>query len=486
MIFKKNKKMKKHIYRLLLIVPILFSSCNEDRLDLGPEVGDEYNGSLNTEDQMARVVQGIYPKLGSSSNFGADILIQGELLSDNIFVSNAAGDIAYINTDAFAWHAENSPFGQYRGLYDVVQQANLVLNDTNVPINDNVIALKGEAKIARALAMFYLVQGFSPNPTSGVNQEYGIPIKVDIYHPVTTVGRSTVDEVYDFIIKDLTEGVEDMAMSSRQEKIYLSATAGKYLLSKVYLTRGKSGDYQKSIDLVDNILKESSNYSIIETGGLLNYFTSRDLSLLENQPETIFEISQTSISNLSINNHPGQYYTFNASKRRLMLRTSLYNTMVNTKDARLNLFQTAQAPTVDEPKGVWLKKVPQATSDGQNTANVKVFRMTELLFVKMEALAKLGKKTEALTLLNDFALTRKSSVYSGNDIIADILTEKQKEFIGEGLRFYDLKRNNLPIIKSSNCRGNICEVPANDKLFVFPIPIGEIDRAPEMKQYPGW
>ena len=93
---------------------------------------------------------------------------------------------------------------------------------------------------------------------------------------------------------------------------------------------------------------------------------------------------------------------------------------------------------------------------------------------------------QALTLLNEFALTRKSSVYKGDDIITDILTEKQKEFIGEGLRFYDLKRNNLPIVKTSNCNGNICEVSANDKLFVFPIPIGELDRAPEMNQYPGW
>ncbi|MGV0936791.1 RagB/SusD family nutrient uptake outer membrane protein [Empedobacter falsenii] len=478
--------MKKHIYRLLFIVPILLSSCSEDRLDLIPEVGDVYDGNLKNEDQMAQVVQGIYPKLGSGSNFGADILIQGELLSDNIFVSNASGDIAYVNTAAFAWHSGNSPFGQYRGLYEVVQQANLVLNDTNVPINDNVLSLKGEAKIARALAMFYLVQGFSPNPTSGVNQEYGIPIKNDIYDPQKTVGRSTIDEVYDFIIRDLTEGIEGMANSSRQDKIYLSATAGKYLLSKVYLTRGKSGDYQKSIDLVDDILKSSSNFSMIEASGLVNYFTSKEISLLENQPETIFEISQTSISNLGINTHPGQYYTFNASKRRLMMRTSLYNTMNSTKDVRLSLFQTAQAPTVDDPKGVWLKKVPQSTSEGANTANVKVFRMTELLFIKMEALAKLGRKSEALTLLNEFALTRKSSVYKGDDIITDILTEKQKEFIGEGLRFYDLKRNNLPIVKTSNCNGNICEVSANDKLFVFPIPIGELDRAPEMKQYPGW
>ena len=71
------------------------------------------------------------------------------------------------------------------------------------------------------------------------------------------IGKST-----DFIIRDLTEGIEGMANSSRQDKIYLSATAGKYLLSKVYLTRGKSGDYQKSIDLVDDILKSSSNFSM--------------------------------------------------------------------------------------------------------------------------------------------------------------------------------------------------------------------------------
>ena len=66
----------------------------------------------------------------------------------------------------------------------------------------------------------------------------------------------------------------------------------------------------------------------------------------------------------------------------------------------------------------------------------------------------------------------------------DILTEKSKEFYGEGQRFLDLKRNNLPMVRPSNCTVN-CTVTPDNKLFVLPMSQGALNANENLKQYPG-
>ena len=102
-------------------------------------------------------------------------------------------------------------------------------------------------------------------------------------------------------------------------------------------------------------------------------------------------------------------------------------------------------------------------------------------------MAKSGQQGQAVALLNEFTASRGSTItYNEGNVLQGILEEKKKEFIGEGHRFFDLKRNNLPINKGTNCGGARCDVDANDKIFVLPIPRTERDLVPEIKQYPGW
>ena len=102
----------------------------------------------------------------------------------------------------------------------------------------------------------------------------------------------------------------------------------------------------------------------------------------------------------------------------------------------------------------------------------------------MEALAKLGRTAEATTLLNEFVATRNVAPYTSGDVLQNVLAEKRKEFFTEGHRFFDLKRNNLPINKETNCL--TCDVPVGDRLFVFPVDRVELGRNSLMTQYPGW
>ena len=475
--------MLKKLFKISVLgVIFAFTSCDEDRLNVEPVIGEVYNGYLESEEDMQKATNGLYTSLGSGTNFGATILLYGDLISDNVFQSTSYQGGYYNGITNFNWFADTS-FGQYRGLYDLIQRANLVIQDVNLPENANVKSMKGEAKIARGIAYFYLVQMYSSNPTSGMYQEYGIPLKNNRYNPAETNPRSTVDEVYEQIIKDFTEGAAEMSPTSRASKTFLSPTAGKLLLAKAYLTRGKAGDYDKAIQYADEVLTSSpSNFSLVSSANLKTYFTSTKVEEYEEQNETIFEIEQTSSYSLQVNAHLATFYSNTGGQRSILARRWVYDSYDST-DKRKELFNTNGA-LVDEPKGVWITKYPRSVG-GNYQGNVKVLRMTEAKYIKMEALAKKGNQAEALDLLNQHAVDRGALPYSG-DVLTAILKDKQKEFIGEGHRFYDLKRNNLPIEKVTNCLEGTCTKEATSEYFVFPIGRSELELNHKMVNHPLW
>src|SRR6185503_18068123 len=171
----------------------------------------------------------------------------------------------------------------WNGLYGVIAQANLVLE--KVPgINPMDVSQKskilGEAKFLRAWSYFYLVRLFGDVPL--------------ITKPVTTSspdflpGRTTKEEVYNQIVKDLTEA-EGAGLPMAETTGRISAGAVKSLLAEVYLTmagfplnKGAS-HYQLAATKANEVI----------TSGQFNLFTTyADLHSVaqENKTEHIFEI----------------------------------------------------------------------------------------------------------------------------------------------------------------------------------------------------
>jgi hypothetical protein len=73
------------------------------------------------------------------------------------------------------------------------------------------------------------------------------------------------------------------------------------------------------------------------------------------------------------------------------------------------------------------------------------------------------------------------------ELLEKILDEKQKEFVGEGLRFFDLKRLNKDIIRYKVDSESIDRtISADDFRRVFPIPLSEIKQNKKIEQNPGW
>ena len=228
----------KNIFKLAFLGAfLLFTSCSEDDLDLQYELGDVYDsstGHIESESKLLYVTNGIYTSLGSSSFYGAQILIFNDVVSDNVFVSNYESGYN-INYQNLNWTSD-SDLGFFDSGYDAIMKANIVINESSLPVTQVVKSLKAEAKILRGFTYFTLAQLYTSNPTSGKYQEYGLPLNLSIYNPNQKFERATVAETYDQIIKDLTEGIADMGTTVRPgtDKSFISPRAAKLILAKVY------------------------------------------------------------------------------------------------------------------------------------------------------------------------------------------------------------------------------------------------------------
>lgn len=476
--------MKKTIFTIVGILALnLFNSCSDDILDLKPPYEETLDDAIKTENDVNKFLLGSYLKTSSSSLYGANFFYFGDLLGDTFFRSNKHNggftSLVIMNYDP----NNTGEISFYRSAYDAIQNTGFVINNEleDTQLNKQY---KGEARFLRAINYFNLLNYYASSPKSGQFQELGVPIAGYPYNADNKIARSSVADVYKLIIEDLNYAIEN-TNAVPSSKIYASKTAAKLLLSRVYLTRQNQGDAQLAFNLSNEIVNNSpASFAPITNDKYENYFASNNDELAENQPETVWELDLNSQNNPGVNLSLSVFYSRTGSKKGLLAKESFYKTFEST-DARRVLLTNQSVPTEDNPKGYWMKKFERASSGGNYTRNNKILRFSEAYLNRIEALYQLGNNTEALLKLNEFALSRKGNTYTGANLLSDILTERNKEFFGEGQRFLDLKRYNLPIAKGTNCPGN-CDVPAGSKYFVFPYSNSQLIINELAVQHPLW
>lgn len=130
---------------------------------------------------------------------------------------------------------------------------------------------------------------------------------------------------------------------------------------------------------------------------------------------------------------------------------------------------------------------------------IKPFRIAEQYLIAAEAYALSGDEVKAAKYYNALAMARDPQAVetraSGDALVNAIRIERFKELIGEGFRFYDLKRYGQGMtrsdIQNSDVvfqRGTDLSIAADDYRWLWPIPQAEIDSNPQVKpqQNPGY
>ncbi|MGL2966478.1 RagB/SusD family nutrient uptake outer membrane protein [Flavobacterium sp. XGLA_31] len=132
--------------------------------------------------------------------------------------------------------------------------------------------------------------------------------------------------------------------------------------------------------------------------------------------------------------------------------------------------------------------------------DLKIFRLSEMYFIKAEALVAEGDLNGAATILKTIRDVRNKNgtaqplpnYANATEAWADILKERRIELCFEGHRYIDLKRlgslANVGIDRySRDCESlGACSIDLTDYRFTMPIPINELNANPNMVQNPNY
>jgi hypothetical protein len=279
---------------------------------------------------------------------------------------------------------------------------------------------------------------------------------------------------------------------------------GKALVFKGSIT-GNASDYSASLAALNKITGVS----------LVSKFDDNFAADAENNAESLFEFqaSQPAFDNVwlsndfeaggvgSISAYWG-FYNNNFSlfgKSRFVATSKLLNTF-EAGDPRIAL---SLDPSNRNFKKYVTRDVATQAGVGSNN-NPRILRYADVLLLKAEAiLGSGGSKSEAIALINQVR-TRARNLVSGGTAPADRITtetdankifgwiadERLMELAGEGQRWIDLRRWHIgkKIVLNNAYFGSNTTTMSFDptKHILFPIPTGEIDQNPNVKQNPGY
>ncbi|MEG0518016.1 MAG: RagB/SusD family nutrient uptake outer membrane protein [Bacteroidales bacterium] len=124
-------------------------------------------------------------------------------------------------------------------------------------------------------------------------------------------------------------------------------------------------------------------------------------------------------------------------------------------------------------------------------------RTAEMYLIEAEAYARQGKNTEAQNVLFLLASNRDSKYTKSNKtdvaLLDEIILQRRVELWGEGFRWFDLKRMNVPMQrelgngKDGGHDLSLCgfeKVEASDSSWEWAIPNQELESNPHMAQNP--
>ena len=417
-------------------------------------------------------------------------------LSDNAW----AKESSIIGYENLSWDGINFTFNEkadrtiladnnlYENMYGNILRSNLVIDNIDEAEGSADIKqlAKAEARTFRAFDHFLAINTYAKayDPATAA-QDGGVCI-VEHYDLEATPPKSTVEQVYTFIIKELEESVE--LLQEKPANIYHPNKAFGYaLLAKVYLFHRdweKAREYARKSLSLNNALVDYNDINAVR-GNILRY---GDLYGDDKNPEVLSYLWIGSGWNLETT----ILYNYGMISPELI---ALYG----PNDLRYTMFffMTRQPATYfDAGSGadLWIQTLTNQkfmyTTVGMRTA--------EVYLLLAEAEARLNNLKEATDNVNAVREHR----ISGNDrdisqpatqqeMIKLIIDERRRELLFGFNRFFDLKRFNLepeyaktitrvfPVVNKSVEQKTYTLAP-NSRLYIIPFPHSARDKNPNL------
>jgi len=490
------------ILSVIAVYTLLFIGCSdaidiEQKGRLGAEqafqtVNDLNSGILKTYDELD-----VTNEIQFNSVFTDEISIGfdngGQGLSDGSygFVLNPSSD--------FSESLWNNSYDALNSANRIIEAAELITPESNEQVQYNNIL--GEAYAIRAFSHFTLLSYLTPDYT---DDSALATILLDFVPTIDqNLPRNTNGEIFASIDSDLSKA--NSLLTEQSNPTYISKDFVTALKARMAAYRGQ---YSIAEGYADTLL---AKYDIANQAQFLDMFTDTD------NTEIIFKLARTVGDNYDGQGSTGSgfaggwaganyafinatlagspYFEMSRAVFNLLDPSDIrYTSYVDDSSLIDSDYLTNQNPADDI---LVIKKYPG--KDGQPLMNdLKIFRVSEMLFIKAEALADAGDFNGTATLIKQLRDARFGSaqdlpVYNTEaEAFAGILAERRIEFAFEGHRYKDLKRLGKRADKGIerdvvDCAiNNECSLQATDFRFTVPVPLVELNANPNIQQNPNY
>ena len=358
----------------------------------------------------------------------------------------------------------------WQGYYNVIAQCDALLErmdnvkTSSTEEQNEKQTITAEAKTLKALCYFQLLKVFAPaydlNPDAP-----GVILKTHL--GIEDKQRSSIRDCVSTIRGLLSDAVQ-MDGTSRNNG-WLSKTAVLYLQADVALY---SGDYQTAITSGNAVITKAND----------GYFTSEGISNLwakDSYAGRIFAFNthSTYYSNIQFSIQEGDYFCVNPKLN------------VGTSDLRYTSF--TYPFVMNGTARTLFGKYNRSNKLNQTTAYINTMRYAGAYYIVAEAYCRKGETEAARVLINHYwhciGVSEAPAGITNQALLELILTDKQREFVGEGVNFFDLKRTHLASLPRYSQWGTSASssISSTDYRWNFPIPVSEY-RFNSVEQNAGW
>lgn len=468
--------MKLNKYTLVMIAAAAFSlqSCKKEFLDKEP-----FNQVIDIRDAdgAERLMAGVYGGMYNDYHIW-DYMVNGDVTSDNAY---AGGDNpANIQIDLFTTNATNGNVGRdWGGLYSNIKNANEVLEnipnvqDAALDAGDRRTQMLGEAKALRAYFYFHLVRLWGAVP---------LILKTPTNLKEMQQPRSTVDQVYAQIIKDLEEALPAVRTTAPNKGIITKGVVNA-LLAKVYASK-PNPDWTKVNQYADAVI--AGGYAPV--GNFDHLFDGAH----KNNSESIWEMQYDGwggpkgrgnwMTGVIVGTGWKRFCTptndlvaaFDAEGDVIRKNSSISFKNVSTEGWSDDYWSKANYPFINKYRN-------------DDLANSYILRLADIKLLKAEALNELsaGGWSSAKTIVDEIrGRVNLGGTPANSQSAMRLAIEKERrlELAFEGHRWFDLLRTNRAVEVMNAQRddnGALLYNISTNKLL-FPIPQAERDRNPNL------
>jgi starch-binding outer membrane protein, SusD/RagB family len=406
----------------------------------------------------------------------------------------------------FAWHpdmfkisSENNNYQNvWRYSYERILGCNSALDyiDKMIGTDEEKSYVKGQALALRAFYYFNLVNLFG-EPYYYNKKALGVPLKLNSNLELTFASRSTVEDVYAQIIKDLDDAEEHFLKMSVSKHFVKN---GRITLPMIQLMKARVALFTEDYD---NVIKYSKR--VIEDWGLalldLNSFTSTSAApyysfTSHNNPEAIWLFGNSLDLSRFFSESLYLIPTSTSQRRRMFNASPSLLSLYDVNDLRKNNYIIKESTSIANYSVA--AKIPVSTTYAPVTTMFgRALRLSEAYLMLAEASYL---KSDFTTAVNSIETLRRnrfkstsgnaykipSASTSGPGLLTFIKEERRREMCFEGLRWFDLRRWGMESFsrdwKEEGVVMATFTIEKNDPAYTLPIPFDAIEKNPNLIQ----